>query len=335
MVSNDLISKINDINRKLGSKVIWRGDELSPPERIPTGSLSLDHALRGGWPSGRFVLIWGNRSSGKSTLSLRTIAEAQKMGKRCMYIDAEKACDPSWAEKNGIDISSLLVIRKNGLTEILEATEKLLKESLIDVIVLDSINAINSSKFFDGDNNSIGQNARSVGELMAKWNAWNNDALVIFISQVRNKFAANMVYSDHGGGLAAEHYPSVIVKILSSRDKNSFIYERVENSGRLIDRKVGQLVKWEITKSKVSTPHLTGQFPLYSDARRDDTYELLDLGISLGVINKSGAWLSVDDMKFQGEAALREHLRKDEKLFSTLKDRVMAVESVEEATEED
>jgi recombination protein RecA len=327
----ELINQVNEINRKFGQKVIGTGSEYSIPARVPTGSLSLDHALGGGWPAGRFVMLWGNRSSGKSTLCLRSIAEAQRAGmRRCLYIDAEKGYDATWAEKNGVDTESLLVMRKNNLDDILSATKDLLQNNMVDVVALDSINAINSPKFFEEENNSIGQNARAVGELLSKWNAWNQDALIILISQARNKFAGTMVFADHGGGLAAEHFPSVIVKLFSGKDKTSFLYEKKNVGGRVIEVKIGQMIKWEITKSKVSNPFLSGQFPLYVDGRRDDSIELIDLALKCGVIEKAGSWFKIGDEKFHGENDLRKFIQENQSVSEDIKKKVFDVEVPQE-----
>lgn len=327
---DDLIVMVNDINRRFGTKVIGSGTDYSPPERIPTSSLSLDKALGGGWPMGRMVLLWGNKSSGKSTMCLRAIAEAQKLGKRCLYIDAEKAYDPSWAEKNGVDIDSLLVMRKNSVDDILSATKKLF--GLVDVMVLDSLNTVNSPRFFEEENNSIGQNARSAGELLAKWNAWNEDTLILLISQARNKFSGTTVYVDHGGGLAAEHFPSVIVKLFSSRDKTSFLFDTISSGGKVHEVRVGQMIRWEITKSKVSMPFQSGHLPLYADGRRDDTFEIMDLATKAGIIEKTGSWFRVGDVKLQGESAVREFLSSPENasLVSDIRERIMTGEIPQE-----
>ncbi len=331
-----LIGKIEEINRKLGQKTIGYANEFQILGKIPTGSVSLDHALRGGWPLGRIVLLWGNRSCGKTTLSLRAIAEAQKEGRKCLFIDAEKAFDPTWAQKLGVDTDRLLVMRRNNVEDILDATKSLLKDEIVDVVVLDSINNINSVAFFDEGNSSIGQNARALGGLLSKWNAWNVSALIILISQARNKFAGTMVYADHGGGLAAEHYPSVIVKLLSSRDKTSFLYDTIKRAdGSTTNVQVGQMIKWEVTKSKVSPPFLSGQFPLFSDGRRDDSYELASLAISFGIIQKTGAWYRFNEYKWQGEENVRNALRNDHALATTVRDKVMSFEIFTQDRQED
>lgn len=327
---NDLLVKISEVNKRLGGPIIRPGSEYPTPVRISTGSLSLDKALGGGWPKGRIVMLWGNRSSGKSTLALKSIASAQRGGMRCLYIDAEKAFDPSWAATNGVDNDSLLVIRRNSLEEILDATHDLIVGELIDVVVLDSINTINSSRFFAEGNNSIGQNARAIGELLAKWNAWNVDSLIILISQARNKFSGVSVFTDHAGGLAAEHFPSVIVKLLAGRDKGSFIYDEVSNNDMIYTAKVGQIIRWEVTKSKVSTPYSSGIFPLYSDGRDDKTFEAINLGVSAGLIQKSGSWMRYKDKKFHGENGLRDALREDRALLEDLIREVMDLEFPQE-----
>lgn len=330
MEIDELLTKVNEVNRKLGGPVIRLGKDYETPARIPTGSLSLDKALRGGWPKGRFVLLWGNRSSGKSTLALKSVANAQKLGLRSMFIDAEKGFDPVWAKMNGVDVDSLLVMRKNSLEEILEATHDLISSSSVDFIVIDSINTINSSRFFSDENHSIGQNARAVGELLTKWNAWNIDTLILLISQARNKFSGVNVFSDHGGGLAAEHFPSVIVKLLASRDKSSFIHEEIQNNNRIYSARVGQLIRWEITKSKVSSPYSSGVFPLYIDGRTDYTYELINLAVTSGIVEKSGSWLRYGDRKFHGENGLRDVLRTEPDFMEKLIEEVMAAEFPQE-----
>lgn len=249
---------------------------------------------------GRFAVVWGNRSATKSTLCLWSIAAAQKMGKTCAYLDTEKTFDSEWAERHGVDTKSLYIIRLNDVEDILEATKELLEQGMIDLLVLDSINALNYAKYFEDGNNSIGLQSKAIGEILQKWNRWNDNTLILLISQVRTKIERTYAYAEYSGGYAVDHYASVIVKLFSSRDKDSYVLDGKDE--------IGQKIRWEITKSKISPPHRTGSYIFLQAGGVDVNTEAIELGISSDNILRQGSWFYIGEEKFHGEAQLKEYL---------------------------
>lgn len=303
----ELNNIINKINKGFGKQVIQEAEGFEST-RVPTGSFSLDTALRGGWPMGRICVLWGNRSSTKTTLSLWTIANAQKQGLRCLFIDAEKGFDSAWAQRHGVDVKSLMIARVNTLEAILAICAPLLKEKAIDVVVIDSINAINAEKFFDDNNHTIGLHARTIAEMLTKLNKWMDDELIILISQTRTKMQANYTYTEYSGGLAMDFFPSVIVKTFQSRDPETIISRDIQNNGKIIKQEIGRRIRWEITKSRVCPAGITGSYIFYHNGGVDWLDEVLTLGIARGVIPQAGSWITWGDEKFQGVAAFKEFL---------------------------
>lgn len=306
----DLQHIINSINKK-SKRPVFTTARGYTPEKIPTGSLGLDIALGGGFPKGRMVVVWGNRSAAKTTLTFWTIANAQKAGKSCMFIDSEKAFDSDWAEKNGVDLDSLVFTRLSSVESILEATREPLQKGSVDLIVLDSMNGVNVERYYDSDN-SIGLHARGIRQLMTKWNAWNDNALIVFISHSKTGFLSNgYPVQEHSGGSASEHFASVTVRLTSSRGKDSKVMTEIENENKVFESLYGYRTKWEITKSKISNPFATGNFILMKDGGVDKIDELIEYAVNYGVIKKSGAWFYIGDEKFQGSLALKDRLVSD------------------------
>lgn len=313
---------VNSINKKLGKKLLSNAADLKH-KYIPSGSLSLDRSLGGGWPIGRQVVLWGNRSSTKSTLSLWTIANAQKMGKKCLYIDSEKTFSTEWAIKNGVDVDSLVYFKSNTTEDILEAVEPLLKDSLVDLIVIDSINAINTAKFFDDNNSSIGLHSRSISELLVKLNRWNDDALILLVSQMRTKFQGTRAYSSYSGGMALEFFPSVIVNLLASQDKDSFVETAIQNGNKIVKKRIGRKIRWRITKSKISAPDEEGNYTFLYDGGVEQIDEIIDIGVTEGFIRKDGSWFTYADNKHHGTEALKEFLKHNDTIRETLVSQIM------------
>lgn len=307
MELEDLNVIVSQINKKYGRAVITPGGGYTP-RRISTGSLGLDLAIGGGWPMGRFVVLWGNRSSTKSTLSLWTIANAQKDGLKCLYIDSEKTFDSDWAEANGVNVNDLMVTRLSSLEEILDTTKPLLKEGLVDVIVVDSINGVNTVKYFEDNNGSLGLHARTMAELLNKWSSWNNDSLIMLISQSRTKMQSNYAYTEYTGGLAMDYWPSVIVKLFSSRDPDTLVWNQQMNGNRIVKTVIAQKIRWEITKSKISPPHQDGSYTFLKAGGLDVLDEIVDLGVRHAVIPKAGAWYYIGEEKFHGADAVKQYL---------------------------
>lgn len=302
----ELLAKVNEINHKLKRPAIVLGSDYEIG-RIPTGSLLLDRALDGGWPRGRMVLLWGNYGSTKSTLALWTIAKAQAMGLTSFYIDTEKTFDGSWAEANGVKTAELPVYPIQRFDELCEVCKSLMDSQKPDVLVIDTITPIYGDKFFEEDNSSTAIHARSVGELLTKLNTWNrHNCLIILISQARVTLQNYKPGQQHTGGQAVDHYTSIILKLFASSSKENFIYEDIKIGDKLIkDQYSGRKIKWEVAKSKVSRPFLTGEYILLSKGGIDSLNELITLSLENGVIEKAGSWYKFGDKQWQGERELK------------------------------
>jgi recombination protein RecA len=314
---------INDFNKKLKRTAAQTGEGLTP-QRIPTGSLSLDLALNGGWPTGRQVSLWGNRSSTKSTLSLWTIANAQAMGKTCAYIDSEKTFESQWAEVNGVKVSDLSVLRINTIEDYLEASQEFLRNELFDVVVIDSVDALDKAAYYEEGDKTLGHHSRATKDLLKKNNAWNNNTLIILINQTTTKIESNRAYNEYSGGQAMHFYPSVSVRLMSSIAKDSFIEGTRVTGDSVIKTRIGQRIHWDIYKTKISTPRLDGYYYFMFDGGNDKVKELIDVGTAYGFLPKSGNWFEIEGQKFNGPEQLSEWLKENPDYVSELTERILS-----------
>ena len=308
---DELLSKIKRINSK--KEIITLAKDIGTPERIPTGSISLDLAIGGGWPIGRIVTLWGPKGSTKTTLALHGIKNAQALGKQSLFIDAEQSFDGEWAKKIGIDTETLPVITNGNLRDILDSfqTENLAKD--IDMVVVDSISSIFTDKYLNEDDRSIGSQAKATKEIMIKLQYWNSKCLIMLISQQTIKMANQAVYNYWTGGNALDHLSSLIVGLHSNiKSKDEQIIKKISIGDKNLQKLVGQKVRWKVEKSRISIPLEEGQYKFYIDnGQIDERYELVRLGIVLGVIDTSGSWLSFNGIKVQGIENFEKELEDD------------------------
>ncbi|MFN3411000.1 MAG: recombinase RecA [Exilispira sp.] len=282
------------IKRQFGDGSIMKyGDNKhSDIEVIPTGSLALDIALGiGGLPRGRIIEIYGAESSGKTTLALHAIAEAQKMGGVAAFIDAEHALDPLYAQKLGVKIEDLIISQPDNGEQALEITDALVKSSAIDIIVIDSVAALVPKSEIEGDmgDSFIGAQARLMSQAMRKLTGSisKSKTILLFINQLRMKIQTIPFGNPETtpGGLALKFYSSIIINI-----------KKLENITQG-DEILGSAVKMTVKKNKLSPPFKVAETVLLYDKGFSKELELIELGTKLDLIKKTGTWFSYQDLK--------------------------------------
>jgi recombination protein RecA len=290
---------------------------------ISTGSLSLDIATGvGGLPSGRVVEIFGPESSGKTTLALHVVASAQREGGIACYIDAEHALDPSFATKIGVDIDNLLVSQPDTAEQALEICESLVRSNAVDVIVVDSVAALVPRAEVEGDmgDQHMGLQARLMSQALRKLTSVisRSRTLVIFINQIREKIGVMFGSPETTtGGRALKFYSSMrldIRRISSLKDK---------------EENVGNRVKVKVVKNKLSAPFREAEFDILFSEGISREGDLLDLAVDVKVIQKSGAWFSMNgDNLGQGRENTRQYLRDHPEITDQLRDLILKAKNV-------
>lgn len=272
-------------------------------ECISTGSLMLDLALGiGGLPRGRIIEIYGTESSGKTTISLQAVAEAQKLGGTAAFIDVEHALDPIYARKLGVDIDNLLVSQPDTGEQALEIIETLVRSGAIDIIVLDSVAAMTTRAEIDGDMGDahVGVQARLMSQALRKLTSVisKSNCVAIFINQIREKIG--VMYGNPEttpGGRALKFYSSVRIEVRRG--------EPIKDSGEII----GNRTKCKVVKNKVAPPFKVAEFDMLYGEGVSKMGEIIDTAVEFDIIKKSGSWFSYDDMKIgQGRDKVKQYL---------------------------
>ena len=282
-----LDAALGQLDRQFGRGTIMRlGDSTTPRdvEAIPTGSLGLDAALGiGGLPRGRVVEIYGPESSGKTTLSLEVIAQAQRKGGTAAFVDAEHALDPSYAEKIGLDIDDLLVSQPDTGEQALEITDTLVRSGAVDVVVIDSVAALTPKAEIEGEmgDSHVGLQARLMSQALRKLTGSikRSNTLVIFINQIRMKIGVMFGSPETTtGGNALKFYASVRLDI------------RRIGAIRKGDEVIGNETRVKVVKNKIAPPFKKVEFDILYGEGVSRLGELLDYGVAHGIVEKSGAW---------------------------------------------
>ena len=311
---------IAQIEKNFGKGAVIKlgANQTMQVDAIPTGSMGLDMALGiGGVPRGRIVELYGPESSGKTTVALHIIAEAQKMGGEVAFVDVEHALDPTYAAALGVDVDNLLVSQPDSGEQALEIMEALVRSGAIDVVVLDSVAALTTTAEIDGNmgDSNVGQLARLMSQAMRKLTPLlsKTNCVAIFINQIREKIG--VMYGNPEttpGGRALKFYASVIMDVRKG--------EAIKNG----TEPIGARTKIKIKKNKVAPPFKECEFDIIFGKGISRTGEVLDMAVELDVIKKSGAWFSYDGNKLgQGRDNVKKALEENPELMKEIEEKVM------------
>ncbi|MBR1605915.1 MAG: recombinase RecA [Alphaproteobacteria bacterium] len=316
-----LDAAISQIERSFGKGSIMRMGQSANVdiEAISTGSLGIDIALGiGGMPKGRIIEIYGPESSGKTTLALSVIAQAQKKGGTCAFIDAEHALDPSYAKKIGVDVENLLISQPDAGEQALEIADTLVRSGAIDVLVVDSVAALVPKAELEGEmgDSHMGLQARLMSQALRKLTATvaRSNTLIIFINQIRMKIGVMFGNPETTtGGNALKFYASVridIRRIGAIKDKEDVI---------------GSQTRVKIVKNKVAPPFKVVDFDIMYGEGISKTGELIDLGVKSGIIEKAGAWFSYKGDKIgQGRENAKTYLKEHQDIADEIEKKIRA-----------
>ena len=317
-----LNTAIAQLERNYGEGTIMKLGENThmAVQAVHTGSIALDMALGiGGVPRGRIIEIFGPESSGKTTVALHIVAEVQKLGGEAAFIDAEHALDPVYAKAIGVDIDNLLVSQPDCGEDALEITEALVRSGAIDVVVIDSVAALVPRTEIEGDMGSsqVGAQARLMSQAMRKLSAVisKTNAVVIFINQLREK--VGVVYGNPEtttGGRALKFYASVRIDVRKT--------EQLKNGNDIY----GNRVKCKIVKNKVAPPFKVAEFDILYGKGISRAGEIVDIGIALDIIQKSGSWFSYKGERLcQGKENVRKLIEGNQEMFDEIDAKIRAM----------
>ena len=313
--------QLEKINKDYGKGSVMMMNEKStePIEVISTGSIGLDAALGvGGLPRGRVIEIYGPESSGKTTLAIHVIAEAQKKGGMCAFIDAEHAFDSNYAQKLGVDIDNLLISQPDYGEQALEIADRLILSGALDVVVIDSVAALVPKSELEGEmgDSKMGLQARLMSQALRKLTATINktNTICIFINQLREKIGVMFGNPETTtGGNALKFYASVRLDIRRMT--------QIKDG----DQATGNHVKVKVVKNKVAPPFRQVEFDLVFGEGISKLGEIIDMGVELGIVQKSGSWFSYDTNKLgQGREGVKDILRDNPELANEIEAKIRA-----------
>ncbi len=323
-----LATAIDEIKEKFGEGSIMKLGEAEKVnvDAIPTGSISLDLALGvGGFPKGRVIEVYGPESSGKTTLALHTVAQAQKRGGLCAFVDAEHALDPEYAKRIGVKIDDLLISQPDTGEQALDIVESLVRSAAIDLIVIDSVAALTPRAEIEGEmgQQHMGLQARLMSQALRKLTAIvaKSGTSVMFINQIRMKIG--IVFGnpeETPGGKALKFYSSVRVDVRRTA--------QIKQGDNII----GNRVKVKVVKNKVAAPFRTAEFDIMYNEGISKEGDIINCGLKYNVLSKSGTWINYESQKLgQGFEAARQYLKENQNL---VKDIISGIKkSVKEKTE--
>ena len=316
-----LEAAMSQIEKQFGKGSVMKLGEFKAMEieAIPTGALSLDMALGiGGVPRGRIIEVFGPESSGKTTLALHVVAEAQKMGGEAAFIDAEHALDPVYAKKLGVDVDNLIVSQPDTGEQALEITESLVRSGALDVIVVDSVAALVPKAEIDGDmgDSHMGLQARLMSQALRKLAGAINKSktVLIFINQLREKIGVMFGNPETTtGGRALKFYASVRMDI-----------RRIENIKQDGEVK-GNRVRVKVIKNKVAPPFREAEFDIVYGEGISKAGNILDMAVNMDIIEKSGSWFSYDGNRIgQGRENVKKYLKENPEILADVEQKVRA-----------
>ncbi len=311
---------LSQIEKSFGKGAIMKLGDASrvPVSVIPTGCLDLDLALGvGGVPRGRVIEIFGPESSGKTTIALHIVAQAQKMGGTAAFIDAEHALDPVYAEHLGVQIEDLYVSQPDTGEQALDIAESLVRSGAIDVLVIDSVAALIPRVELEGEvgDTVVGALARLMSQAMRRLAGAisKNNCTVIFINQLRQKIG--VMYGNPEttpGGLALKYYASVRIDVRR--------IETLKVNGEMI----GNRTRAKVVKNKVAPPFREAEFDIMYGEGISRVGEIIDLGVKLEIIDKAGAWFTVDGQRIQGRDGVKEYLLQNDEVRDKIEQEIRA-----------
>jgi len=317
-----LAQALGQIEKQFGKGSVMRmgdGGTIRDIEAVSTGSIGLDVALGiGGLPRGRVVEIYGPESSGKTTLTLQVIAEAQKLGGTAAFVDAEHALDPNYAEKLGVDVDELLVSQPDTGEQALEITDMLVRSGAVDIVVVDSVAALTPKAEIEGEmgDSHMGLQARLMSQALRKLtaNIQRSNTMVVFINQIRMKIGVMFGSPETTtGGNALKFYSSVRLDI------------RRIGAIKKGDEVIGNQTRVKVVKNKVSPPFKQAEFEILYGQGISRMGEIIDLGVQHGIVDKAGSWYSYgDDRIGQGKENVREFLKNNTPMAEEIEGKIRA-----------
>jgi recombination protein RecA len=306
-------------------------------ERQETPSFGMNRALLGGLPMGRQVLIWGSKSSAKSSLCLQMIGQAQAEGKLCAWIDAEMSYSEEWAKAMGVDTDNLIVSQARTINEMVDVGTSLMNAG-VDIIVIDSITSLLPAIYFEKGTDELKEleNTKQIGAESRDFsNAWkmlnyaNNKVkptMLLLISQSRNNISAMYTSQQPSGGQSTKFYSSTVIKLFSSESDNQAIKGKIKVGDKLIEEKIGRKIRWEIQFSKTSPAFASGEYDFYFRGDRlgiDSIGDLVDTAELAGIVERTGAWYVLPDgSKVQGRDGFVNRVREDIELQEAIKEKL-------------
>ena len=328
MVAEEILAKLDPKTRQR----VQTAQEVDV-KRQQTPSIGLNLALKGGLGFGRQVLVWGNKSAGKSSFCLQMIGMAQKEGKVCAWIDSEASYSADWAEKLGVDSSQLIYSPAKTINDMVDVATQLM-EAGVDIIVVDSISALLPAIYFEKDSDElkqlqdtkqIGSEAKDMTHAVKMLNYANKNTLLVFISQQRNQFGSLHASHIPTGGMAVKFFSSTVIKLWSSEAEANAIKAGIKVGDKIIEQKVGRPVNWIIDYNKLGPPNLSGQYDFYYQGESlgvDGVAETLDIAEMTGVVQRGGSWYTIGEERFQGRTKAIEYLRNNLEVVEELKAKI-------------
>jgi len=328
MITEEILAKLDQKTRarvQLATKI--------SVEKQKTPSIGLNLALKGGLGFGRQVMIWGNKSAGKSSFCLQMIADAQRNDKTCAWIDAEASYDVAWAKSLGVDSDSLIYSQAKSINDMVDVATQLMGAG-VDIIVVDSISALLPAIYFEKDSTElkkledtkqIGAEAKDMTHAVKMLNYANKNTLLVLISQQRNQFGSMHASHIPTGGMAVKFFSSTIIKLWSSEAEANAIKSGIQVGDKIIEQKVGRPVNWIVDYNKLGPPNLSGQYDFYYQGDKlgvDSIGEIADVSEMMGIIQKGGAWYTVGEERFQGRAKVVEYLKNNPDVVKELQEKI-------------